>query len=360
MNLEPFNEFWAHGFLGNSWERWAASFSFALGALVLAYALKGFLRSRLQKRASLTAAQWDDMLLTAVRRTGFAFFLVLALHFGTMGLVLPEKVELAKKYVFFFFLFYQLGVWFTSALRQAGDNYSRQALEKEPARATTVATLVVLGNVLIWVLMVLLLLSNYGVNVSALVAGLGIGGIAVALALQNVLGDLFASLSIVLDRPFSIGDSINVNGHSGTVERIGLKSTLVRSITGEQLVFGNADLLKNVVKNYKRMQRRRVLFSFGVTYETPPAKLNRARDLAKSAVEKQKNATFDRCHLATFAASSLDYELVWWMESSDYNAYVNAHHAISVEILDSFAREGIDFAYPVQVQIEKPNAEKPA
>lgn len=358
MNWQAlYDERLAHGFLGNSWERWAASVSIAAGVLVLAYVLKGFLCSRLAKRAAATVARWDDMLLIAIQRTGFAFFLVLALHFGTLNLLLPERVDLIKKYVFFLFLFYQLGIWLTSALQFAGDAYARDNMAKEPGKASMVASLLVFGNLFIWTVMVLMLLSNYGVNISALVAGLGIGGIAVALAAQNILGDLFASLSIVLDRPFVIGDAINVNGMAGTVEHIGIKTTKIRAVSGEQLVFGNADILKNVVRNFKRMDRRRVVFTFGLEYETPPELLNRARDLVRAAVEKQAGCTFDRCHLNSFGASSLDYELVYWVESSDYNAFVNAHHSILVSILESFGKAGLSFPYPHQVQLEKsPNA----
>jgi len=353
QQLQFLNEKWTEGFLGNSWERWAASVSLAIAVLVLAYVVKGFLCTRLSTRAALTKAKWDDMALVAVQNTGFAFFLVLALHFGTSGLSLPEKLALVKRYVFLLFLFFQVGMWLTSALNFAGKSYSRENLDSEPGKATMVSTLVVLGDAFIWLTMVLMLLSNYGVNISALVAGLGIGGVAVALALQNILGDLFASLSIVLDKPFAIGDTIDVNGIVGTVERIGLKTTRVRSNSGEQLIFGNADLLKNVLRNFKRMERRRVLVTFGLIYETPLVKLHGARELVKQIVEKQKNCTFERCHLQTMAASSLDYELVYWVESSDYNVYINAHHEILVGMLDRFAQEGLEFAYPHQVHLEK-------
>jgi small-conductance mechanosensitive channel len=226
-------------------------------------------------------------------------------------------------------------------------------VSKEPARATTLSAIVILGDIAIWVVMALLFLANCGANISALVAGLGVGGVAVAFALQSILGDLFASFAIVLDKPFVIGDSINVNGFSGSVEHIGLKTTRVRSVTGEQLIFSNSDLLKNVVKNYKRMERRRVSFNFGVIYETAPALLDRVRELVRSAVEEEKECTFDRCTLTTLAASSLDFEAVYWMETSDYNAYVNAHHRILVRMLDRFAKERLEFAYPHQVSLPK-------
>lgn len=348
-----FDDRFQHGLLGNSWERWIAAASIAAGILVLAYGLKGFLAARLRKSAALTETQWDDVALLAIDRTSFAFIFVLALHFGTQSLDLGAKLERARDSVFFLFLFFQFGVWLTSALRFFGDSSYRASLEKEPGRATTISTLVLFGNIVIWITMVLLLLSNYGVNISALVAGLGIGGIAVAFALQNILGDLFASFSIVLDKPFVIGDSINVNGSSGTVEHIGLKTTRVRSVDGEQLVFSNSELLKNVLKNFKRMERRRALFTFGLIYETPPAKLHRARDIVQQIINEQKSATFDRCHLATLAASSLDFEVVYWMETSDYNVYADTHHRIMTTMIESFAKEGLEFAYPHQVQVTK-------
>lgn len=343
----------AEGFLGNSWQQWLVSFSVVAGILAAAYLARTFLIQRMEKIAAATVARWDDMLLVAIKRTGFAFFLALSLHFGTLNLQLSDRVDLGKKYLFFFFLFLQLGIWLTSMLRFAGDNYSRENMSREPGKATMVSTLVIFGNLGIWVTMALLLLSNYGVNISALVAGLGIGGIAVALAAQNILGDLFASLSIVLDKPFAIGDAVNVNGMIGTVEHIGLKTTKIRSLSGEQLIFGNSDLLKSVVRNYKRMDRRRVVFNFGLIYETPPEKLHRARELVKQAVEKEKSVTFDRVFLNAFGASSLDFELVYWVESSDYNLYINLHHNILVSILASFASEGLEFAYPTQVYIER-------
>ncbi|MGZ3655993.1 MAG: mechanosensitive ion channel family protein [Bdellovibrionota bacterium] len=341
------------GLFGNTWERWIASGSVTLAIFLFTVALRGLLLARLRKRARRTETHWDDSFLVVLERTSILFLLVVAIHFGTQGLEVHSKIGKLRDYLFFFFFFLQLGRWLTSALEFYGNSYFRDTVAKEPARATTINALVLLGDIGIWAIMVLLLLANYDVNISALVAGLGVGGVAVALALQSILGDLFASLAIVLDRPFVIGDSITVNGFSGTVERIGLKTSHLRSVTGEQLVFSNSDLLKNVVKNYKRMERRRVTFTFGLEYETPPERLDRARELVKWAVETQKLVTFDRCHLSTLSASSLDFEVVYWMETSDYTAYVNAHHAILVHLLGVFAEEKLQFAYPHQVAVEK-------
>jgi small-conductance mechanosensitive channel len=349
------SERFAHGFLGNSWENWAASASFTAGIFLALLVVKSVAAGRLQKLAARNHGKqaWADALRISLERTSVLFLLVFAVHFGTQSLELPHHLGRAKECLFFLFFFYQGGIWLSTTLHFFGDGYLRGLRLREPARATTMSTLILFGDVGIWVTTFLLLLANFGVNVSALLAGLGVGGVAVAFALQSILGDLFASFSIMLDKPFVIGDAIDVNGLSGSVEHIGLKTTRIRSLTGEQLIFSNSDLLKNVVRNYKRMDRRRVTFVFGLVYETPPALLDRARALVKEAVETRKDATFDRCHLARVGASSLDYEVVYWMETSDYNAYVNTHHALSVKMIELFAREGLEFAYPHVVQLPK-------
>jgi small-conductance mechanosensitive channel len=356
-SLHRFFEAHLHeSFLGNSLQAWVASGCITLAILIFGIALQGLVVARLHRRDNLTARRWQDIVLIAFENTSILFLVVIALHFGAESLELHAKVAKFRDYVFFFVLFYQLGIWLTSALDFFGQSYIKDTVTKEPARATTLSAMIVLGDVAVWVIMVLLFLANCGANISALVAGLGVGGVAVALALQSILGDLFASLAIVLDKPFVIGDAINVSGLSGTVEHIGLKTTRVRSMTGEQLIFSNSDLLKNVVRNYKRMERRRINFNFGLVYETDPAKLHRARELVKAAVEAQKETVFDRCHLATLAASSLDFEVVYWMETSDYNAYINAHHQILVKMLEAFTKEGLEFAYPTQLSLTKPVA----
>lgn len=199
-----------------------------------------------------------------------------------------------------------------------------------------------------YALVLLLALQNMGVNVTSLIAGLGIGGIAVALALQNVLGDLFASLTIALDKPFVVGDFIIVGNEMGVVEHVGLKTTRVRSLSGEQLVFGNADLLASRIRNYKRMSERRVVFSFGVVYATPPEMLERINAIVRGAIEALSNVRFDRCHFHRFGASSLDFEAVYYLNSPDYNAHMDALQAVHLTIARAFATEGIEFAFPTQ------------
>jgi small-conductance mechanosensitive channel len=180
------------------------------------------------------------------------------------------------------------------------------------------------------------------------VAGLGIGGIAVALAIQNILGDLFASLSIALDKPFVIGDFIIVDQLLGTVEHIGLKTTRIRSLSGEQIVFSNADLLNSRIRNYKRMYERRVVFSIGVTYQTPYEKLASIGTTLKEIIESQPDVRFDRAHFREYADSSLNYEVVYYVKSPDYNRYMDIQQAINLEIYRRFQDGGIEFAYPTR------------
>jgi small-conductance mechanosensitive channel len=194
----------------------------------------------------------------------------------------------------------------------------------------------------------LLMLDNLGINVTALVAGLGVGGIAVALAVQNILGDLFASLSIVLDKPFVIGDSITVDSYSGTVEHVGLKTTRIRSLGGEQLVFSNSDLLKARLRNFKHMQERRIVFSVGVLYQTPADKLEKIPALVKEIIEKAPRVRFDRAHLRDLGDSALIFEIVYWVLDPTYARYMDAQQSINLGLIRCFADEGIGFAYPSQ------------
>ncbi len=220
--------------------------------------------------------------------------------------------------------------------------------ESTPAAAGTLTGLRWLVLSVAYALILLLALQNMGVDVTSLIAGLGIGGIAVALALQNILGDLFGSLTIALDKPFVVGDFIVVGSEMGTVEHIGLKTTRVRSLSGEQLVFGNADLLSSRIRNYKRMSERRVVLGFGVVYATTPETLERINAIVRSTIEAQPSVRFDRCHLHRFGASSMDYEAVYYINSPDYNAHMDAQQAVHMAIARAFRAESIEFAFPTQ------------
>jgi small-conductance mechanosensitive channel len=203
-------------------------------------------------------------------------------------------------------------------------------------------------RLVLWSVVALLVLDNLGVDITALVAGLGVGGIAVALAVQNVLGDLFASLSIVLDKPFVNGDFIAIGDLVGNVEHVGLKTTRVRSLSGEQLVFSNADLLSSRIKNFGRMNERRIAFSIGVTYDTPRETLRQIPEMIKRAVESEDEARFDRSHFKEFGDSALMFETVYYVLVPDYAKYMDVQQAINLSIHEQFEASRIEFAFPTQ------------
>jgi small-conductance mechanosensitive channel len=192
------------------------------------------------------------------------------------------------------------------------------------------------------------LLDNLGIKISAVVAGLGIGGVAVALAAQAVLADLFSYFVIFFDKPFEIGDFIIVGDKMGSVEYIGIKTTRLRALGGEQLVFSNHDLTNSRVHNYKKMDKRRIVFKVGVVYQTSAEQLKRIPGMIKEIIVAQQDATFDRGHFAAFGDSSLDFEFVYYVAGSDYTKYMDVQQAINLAIFETFEREHIDMAYPTQ------------
>jgi small-conductance mechanosensitive channel len=197
--------------------------------------------------------------------------------------------------------------------------------------------------------LILLILENVtGIQVTTLVASLGITGVAVALAVQNILSDLFASLSITLDRPFVIGDAIVVGEFNGEVEHIGLKSTRIRSVTGEQLIFSNSDLLNSRIRNYKRMERRRVVFPLNIAYGTPAALLEKIPDILREIISERPQISYDRAHFKEFRESALYIEAVYFVENPDYRLFMDTQQSINLEIIHRFTEEGIQFAFPTR------------
>jgi small-conductance mechanosensitive channel len=206
----------------------------------------------------------------------------------------------------------------------------------------------------LWGIALIMVLGNLGVDVTSLIAGLGIGGIAVAFALQNILSDLFSSFVIHFDKPFVIGDFIIAGEHMGTVERIGIKTTRIRALQGEEIVISNQELTSARVQNFKKMEERRIVFHLGVTYSTDPKVMEQIPDMVKHVIDPIEGARFDRCHFQTFADSALVFETVYYVASGDYAEYMDIQQSINMDILKSFNDRGIDFAFPTQtIHIEK-------
>ncbi|HYE28226.1 MAG TPA: mechanosensitive ion channel family protein [Allosphingosinicella sp.] len=214
--------------------------------------------------------------------------------------------------------------------------------------ASAIGIIRLLVTVTLFAIAIILILDNLGVNVTGLVAGLGIGGIAIGLAAQGIFSDLFAALSILFDKPFRRGDTISFDQHTGTVERIGLKSTRIRSVGGEELVVSNANLLNARLQNWTRLERRRALLTLSLPFETSPDVLERLPDELRAIVERQKLARLDRAHLVKFAASALELELIFFVDSNNLADFLKAREAVMLDILRRFAELGVQLAYPAQ------------
>jgi len=315
--------------------------------LIIRFA-KAILSRQIHKIAAKTATQWDDLAVGLVNKIKLLFLMAVAIYVGSRLLVLPAPITSFINQGVGIILLIQIGILASEGIRFWLNWYRVQKIEDRADAVTTVTSVGFIVRILIWLIILLIALDNLGVNVSALIAGLGVGGIAVALAMQNILGDLFASFSIVLDKPFVIGDFIIVETYLGTIEHIGLKTTRVRSLSGEQLIFSNTDLLKSRIRNYKRMYERRIVFSIGVVYQTSPEKLIAIPSILKNIICQQEQTRFDRAHFKEYGPYSLNFEIVYWIENPDYNIYMEIQQAINLEIFQQFKREGIEFAYPSQ------------
>ena len=333
-------------FYGNELQTWLIALGVTVGTLIALRLVERVLIIRIQRVAEKTSTIFDDVVIGALRKTKVTYLLVVSVFAGSAWLSLPDDLRSVLWRVTIIATLIQAGIWLSTALQIWLKNYRKD--EDDGANLMTMNALSFLGRVALWATILLLILDNLGVDVTALVAGLGIGGIAIALAVQNILSDLFASLSIVLDKPFVLGDFVVVGDMAGSVENIGIKTTRIRSISGEQLVFSNADLLSSRIRNYGRMEQRRVVFSLGVTYQTPTEKLERIPQLIRTAIESRDRVRFDRSHFASYGDSALSFETVYYVDSSDYALHMDIQQAINLAIYRKFADEGIEFAYPTQ------------
>ncbi len=332
----------------NSIRDWLWALGLALTINVTLGLVKWLILSKLATLTKKTDTAIDDAVVYVARATRQWLILGVTLFIGTRYLELPTRVETVFTVTATLAAFFQLGLWLNAGTRFWLDRYQQRALATDAASATSLAALGFVMRVALWAVVLLVMLDNLGVDVTALVAGLGVGGIAVALAVQNILGDLFASLSIVIDKPFVIGDFVVVDDMSGTIEHVGLKTTRVRSLSGEQIVIANSDLLKTRIRNYKRMYERRIVFHFGVLYQTSADQLQQIPSMVKGLIDTTENTRFDRAHFQKFGDSSLDFEVVYWMTSPDYAAYMEAQQTINLGMVRCFKTANIDFAYPTR------------
>jgi len=290
-------------------------------------------------------------ILEGIQRIKPLFFLILSVFIASLMLTnLSERERTVFKTLMNLALILQSAVLLSYILRAWIFRYLARKSKRDATSLGALSIFNFVTQVLVWTVALIITLDNMGYEVTTLMAGLGIGGIAVAMAMQSILGDLFASLSIVLDKPFVTGDFIAFDNYTfaGNVENIGIKTTRIRSLTGEQIVCSNNDLLNTRIRNFKRMRERRVVFSVGVVYQTPSEKLEKIPQLIREAVEWQSFTRFDRAHFQKYGDFALIYEVVYFVLNPDYNLYMDIQQGINLDIYQRFQKEQIEFAYPTQ------------
>jgi len=320
-----------------------------LGIVILLRIFKFFILQRIKTFAEKTKTDLDDLLIVLIECIGWPLYVLVALYVPLRMLVLPELVQNGIFYLTFLVATYYVVRAFQHLIDYGVKKYGeKQRREDKKADVTVVQFLGRLGKLAVWAVALVLVLANFGYDVSTLIAGLGVGGIAIAFALQNILGDMFASFSLYFDKPFKIGDFIVVGNDSGTVEKIGIKSTRITTLQGEELVCSNKELTEARVRNFGKMKERRVVFSLGLTYDTSSAKLKKVPGIIKKVFEKVKKANLSRVHFQKFGDFSLNYEIVYYVKSGNYVDFMDVQQAVNLAIKAEFEKEKIEMAFPTQ------------
>ncbi|NTV46409.1 MAG: mechanosensitive ion channel family protein [Chlorobiales bacterium] len=328
---------------------WLIALAVTVGISGGLFLLEKFLAWRLHEFAKKTETKIDDAISVLIKKTKWYFLFAIGIYFALVTVKDLPKIErtLIDQSIKLVILI-QIAIWANTMINFWVKSYKDEKLPHDAASVTTFSALGFVAKLALYAIVLLLVLDNFGINITTLVASLGVGGIAVALAVQNILGDLFASLSISLDKPFVIGDFIAVDMHKGTVEKVGLKTTRIKSLSGEQIVFSNADLLKSRIQNFKKMEERRVIFPFGIRYETPYQKITIVPGIMREIIESIDQTRFDRAHFKAYGDFSLNFEVVYFVLSPDMVLYMDVQQKINLAMYERFMREGIEFAYPTQ------------
>lgn len=341
------NEILERNYYLNSVEDFLVAFGITVAVLLFIRFFRRLILSRIKKWTEGTKTRIDDFVVVSFDRFGIPILYVGAIYMGIHYLTLTPRLvhiiavatTIAITVLVIRFLAHTLVLVLSAYLRR------RQQGEDSVSQMGGLKLII---NMLVWLLGLAFLFDNLGYDLTAIIAGLGIGGIAIALAAQNILGDLFNYFVIFFDRPFEVGDFVVVDDKNGVIEHIGVKTTRIKTLSGEQLVFANSDLTSSRIHNFKRMQQRRVVFTIGVTYATALEKLSRLPGLLKEIVEEQAPVRFDRAHFKGYGDSSLDFEIVYYVLSAEYNQYMDIQQAINLRIFEKFQEMEVEFAFPTR------------
>lgn len=341
-------EFLGTEFLGNTLSSYLLAIAIFVSGILLTFIIRSVVMQRLKRWAARSSTDLDDRLLHLIERPVTYLLYLGIFYIGISNLELHPILQDSVR-VICVTIATVLVIQLVGSLLEYGVRVYWTTRRNDVALEQSLNALIPSIRIAVWAIGLVFLLDNLGFDISAVVASLGIGGIAVAIAAQGILGDLFSYFSILFDRPFEIGDFLIIGDMVGTVEHIGIKTTRLRSLSGEQLVAANTDITGSRIQNFKRMERRRIVFTIGVTYETAQEKMKEIPAIIQSVIAGVEKVTFDRAHFLAFGDFSLNYEVVYYVETSDYNAYVDAQQQINLGIKAAFEEHGINFAYPTQL-----------
>lgn len=339
-------------FLGNSVLNWSIALLAFLATFTVLPLLKSYVGSRRSKRvkAGHVLPTAFELVTELIARTGRLFLWIVAVYIGSRFLELNPRAERILSFLVIVISWLQVGIWLVAAVRFTLERRNHRDDGRDAVSSGSLTIVMFVTNLLVWAVVVLLALSNLGVDITALVAGLGIGGIAIALAVQTVLGDLLASLAIAFDKPFRVGDTLGIDDYTGTVEDIGIKSTRLRSVSGEQLIISNADILKSRVRNLGRMPEQRALFTLNVDYETSSELLRRVPALIEEAVKSQPRTRFTYCVLKNFGVTGLEFETIYYvLQPKDYARTLGE---VNQQIVLKLAQAGVRFSYAARMALQ--------
>ncbi len=337
-------------YFGNTVRDYFIALAIFAGGLAALRLLKMIAFNRLEQWARMTVSGLDELLVTLLNKTIIPLLYLAAFYFAMTHLVMAPALAKAVKGFCVIILTFQIVRLITGSVFMV---VKQKWLDSHSAGPNLIASkgLLLVLRIVVWSIGIVFVMDNLGFNISAVVAGLGIGGIAIAFAVQAILGDLFNYFVILFDEPFHEGDSIVLDNYSGEIENIGIKSTRIRSVDGEQIVISNTDLTSSRIRNFKRMDKRRILFRLGVVYQTPDAKMQRIPEMLRDIIRQTEKTVFDRAHFQGFGASSLDIEVVYYVLGRDYNEYMDIQQTINLKIMRVFEQEQIEFAFPTQTVI---------
>lgn len=339
--------------VGNTLQNYLFAGIMFITSLFALQIIKSIIIARIHAFSQKTKNRWDDVASTVLGSFGWLFYFVIALYTSIRFLDLKEFIHSAIDVITLIVVTFYAVRALQHIIIHSLDIILRRNADSEDPDKTILNFLENAVKATLWVGAIILILQNLGYEVGALLGGLGIAGIAIAFSLQNILEDVFSFFSIYFDKPFKKDDFIVIGQDSGTVEHIGIKTTRIKTLQGQELIMSNRELTQARVNNFKHMEYRRIVFSFGIIYETPTKSVKMIPSMIQNIIEREKMAEFDRTHFKSFGDFSLDFEVVYFVKSNEYLDYMDTQQSINLALMEQFERKKIEFAYPTKVVYQK-------